>query len=48
MRGHLRSELYDYLQRPWLAPASADEHPLTAETIRERIRRAKERTQDKP
>ena len=48
MRGHLRSELYDYLQQPWFPAASPDEHPLDAEGIRERIRRGKERTQEKP
>jgi len=41
MRAHLRSELYDYLQKPCFPPASANEHPLTAETIRERIRKEK-------
>jgi len=44
VRSHLRSELYDYLQQPRLPPASPGEHPLTGQSIRERIRRAKRRT----
>ena len=44
VRSHLRSEVYDYLQRPWFPSVSPHEHPLTAESIRERIRRAKRRT----
>jgi formamidase len=41
MRAHLRSELHDYLSRPWLPPASPEEHPLTEESIQGRIQRAK-------
>ncbi|NQT15775.1 MAG: nitrilase [Planctomycetes bacterium] len=41
MRGHLRTELHDYLDHPHLPPASPQDHPLTAESIRERIRRSK-------
>jgi predicted amidohydrolase len=44
MRAHLRSELYGYLRQSWFPPASPDEHPLTDETIRDRIDRAKKRT----
>jgi len=43
MRSHLRSEAYDYLERPWFPAASPDEHPLNGESIRERIHRARER-----
>ncbi len=41
MRAHLRSELYDYLGRPWLPPAR--EHPLTAAGIRRRIDESRRR-----
>ena len=46
VRAHLRSEVYDYLRRSWFPPASPEEHPLTADTIRERIRRAKQRVDE--
>jgi hypothetical protein len=45
MRSHLRSEMYRYLDHPWFPGASPAEHPLTAESIRDRIRIAKERTE---
>jgi hypothetical protein len=45
MRAHLRSELYDYLQHPYFPAASPNEHPLTGQSICERTRRAKGRTQ---
>lgn len=43
MRAHLRSELHDYLDEPYLPPASPDGHPITAEGIRKRIQRTKGR-----
>ena len=42
MRSHLRSEVHDYLGQPWLPPADA--HPLTGETIRQRIDLARKRS----
>jgi len=42
MRAHLRSEMYPYLQRQYLAPATG--HPLGPEDIRARIRQGKQRT----
>ena len=44
MRSHLRSEAYSYLNRPWFPGASPPEHPLTAESIRDRVRTGKKRT----
>jgi len=41
MRAHLRSEVHAYLRRAHLPPAGASEHPLTGESIRQRIARAK-------
>ncbi|MHC4405633.1 MAG: hypothetical protein ACYTG0_38800 [Planctomycetota bacterium] len=48
MRGHLRSELYDYLGRPWLPPAAPGEHPLCGDQIRDRIRKGKQRSSPPP
>ncbi len=45
MRSHLRSELYDYLQKCWLPPASSGHHPLSADSITQRIREAKKRVE---
>jgi len=42
LRGHLRSEMYPYLQQPYLSPATA--HPLTAEEIRARIKQGRQYT----
>ena len=44
MRAHLRSEIYPYLQQPYLAPATA--HPLTSEEIRARIKQGKQRNSE--
>jgi hypothetical protein len=44
MRAHLRSELHDYLQKPWFPAASPADHPLDGSGIRARIRRAKRPT----
>ena len=44
MRAHLRSELHDYLQKPWFPAASPADHPLDASGIRARIHRAKRLT----
>ncbi len=46
MRSHLRSEVHDYLGQPWLPPADA--HPLTGETIRQRIDLARKRSGIEP
>ena len=43
MRSHLRTELHRYLQEQRLAPAGGAQHPLTDQSIRERIRLAKQR-----
>jgi len=43
MRSHLRSEIHDYLQKPHLPAASNDDHPLTQETIRQRIQTGRQR-----
>ncbi len=43
MRSHLRSEIHDYLQEPRMPAAAADEHPLTQEGIRRRVRKSRER-----
>jgi len=43
MRSHLRSEIHDYLQEPHLPAASNDDHPLTQETIRQRIQSGRQR-----
>ena len=45
MRAHLRSELYDYLEKPRFPAASPDEHPLNGERMRARIRGAKGQTE---
>jgi hypothetical protein len=42
MRSHLRSEVHTYLERPWLPPA--DEHPLSGDSIKERIEQGRGRT----
>ena len=44
MLSHLRSELHPYLGKSYFPPANADEHPITSEGIRARIRKAKLRT----
>lgn len=41
MRGHLRTEVHTYLQRPGLAPAAG--HPIDMHGLRERIREARRR-----
>ncbi len=41
MRAHLRSEAYNYLNNSKFPPATAENHPLTIEKIRERIKKAK-------
>ncbi|MEE8459606.1 MAG: nitrilase-related carbon-nitrogen hydrolase [Phycisphaerales bacterium] len=41
LRGHLRTEIHDYMNRPRLA--AAQDHPLTGESIRERIGDAQRR-----
>ncbi len=46
MRSHLRSEIHDYLHRPRLPAAGADEHPLTQEGIRRRIHLGRERRRE--
>ena len=46
MRSQLRSEVHDYLGQPWLPPADA--HPLTGETIRQRIDLARKRSGIEP
>ena len=43
MRSHLRTELHPYMQEQRLAPAGGAQHPLTDQSIRERIRLAKQR-----
>jgi formamidase len=43
MRAQLRSELYNYLGKTHLVAAAADEHPLTDDGIRARIKDAKDR-----
>jgi predicted amidohydrolase len=43
VRAHLRSELFSYLSRPWLPPASPADHPLDAPQLRQRITEAKRR-----
>jgi predicted amidohydrolase len=43
IRAHLRSELYSYLNRPWLQPASPADHPLDARQICQRIDESKRR-----
>lgn len=40
-RAHLRSELHTYMKQPHLAPAAGGEHPLTGDSIRQRIADAK-------
>jgi formamidase len=41
MRAHLRSEAHPYMQRSWLSPAKTDEHPLSGQSISQRIEQAK-------
>ncbi|MCA9290497.1 MAG: hypothetical protein KDA25_05180 [Phycisphaerales bacterium] len=48
MRAHLRTEMHPYQQRSWLAPASADDHPLEIASVRRRIADAKRRLGDSP
>jgi hypothetical protein len=43
MRAHLRTEIHSYMEQSHLAPATAKEHPLNNESIRERIQSAKEK-----
>jgi len=47
IRGHLRSELHDYLDKPRLPPAGPDEHPLTDSSIRARIERGRQQAGEK-
>jgi len=43
MRAHYRAELHPYARQPHLAPASAEEQPISLENLRTRIRESKER-----
>ena len=43
MRAHLRSSMHPYLQREYLRPATS--HPISMESVRERIVEAKKRTE---
>lgn len=43
MLSHLRSELHPYLAKSYFPAAQAEEHPLTADGVRARIRKAKQR-----
>ena len=45
MLAHLRTEVHPYMQQQHMAPA--ERHPLTGETIRERIRTAKDRLEER-
>jgi predicted amidohydrolase len=40
MRAHLRSEVHTYLQQQHLPPATAEQHPITKESLETRIRRS--------
>jgi predicted amidohydrolase len=46
MRAHLRSEVHGYLGRRWLAPA--EEHPVTAQSLRRRIDESRRRLEARP
>jgi hypothetical protein len=43
-RSHFRSAIHTYARRPWLEPATTEEHPLTADGIRRRLVEARKRT----
>ena len=45
MLAHLRTEVHPYMQQQHMAPA--ERHPLTGETIRERIQTAKDRLEER-
>jgi predicted amidohydrolase len=45
MLAQLRTEVHPYMQQPQMAPA--ERHPLTGETIRERIQTAKDRLEER-
>ncbi len=43
MRSHLRSEAYDYLDAPRLGKAVPEDHPLEVESLRQRIKAARDK-----
>lgn len=45
MRSHLRTEAHTYMQKSYLPRATADEHPLTKQSLDERIKQAKSQQQ---